>query len=84
MIIFLAGATTAMLGFMLWQATFRMRRDRVAAQRELSRGKHAFRPKERMRFLLNRAFGTVDDKAEWEEPLVSRLSEVPRPEERKD
>lgn len=79
MMIYIIAATTAgMLGYMLWLVAFRLRRDRIAAERELTRGKFAFRPREKLRFLLKRAFSVSDNKAEWEEPLVSRLSDASR------
>lgn len=71
--------TLAMLAFVFWRAAFSMRRDRVRAERELHRGKFAFRPKERARFLLSRSFHVAKDKPEWEDPLVTRLAEVPAP-----
>jgi hypothetical protein len=47
------------------------------SERERNRGKHAFRPKDRLRFLLGRSFTVSPEKPEWEEPLVSSLAEVP-------
>jgi hypothetical protein len=76
MLYLIAASTVGMLGFMLWSVGFRLRRDRVAAERELTRGKFAFRPKERLRFLLNRSFETSVEKAEWEDPLVSSLTDI--------
>lgn len=67
----------AMLGYMLWSASFRLRPDRVRAERDRKRGKFAFRPKERIRFLLNRSFSVPDEKIEWEDALVSRLAQTP-------
>ncbi|WP_129794223.1 hypothetical protein [Sphingosinicella sp. CPCC 101087] len=75
----MAFSTIAMLAYMFWRTAFHMRRDRIAATRELTRGKFAFRPKERARFLLNRAFRVSDEKAEWEDLVVSRLSTATRP-----
>ncbi len=72
----LASATLAMMGYMLWVTMFRLRRDRVLAEREVTRGQFAFRPKERARLLLNRAFRPSAEATEWEDPLISRLSEV--------
>jgi hypothetical protein len=71
----LAAATLAMMGYMLGVTMLRMRRDRVLAQRHLTRGKFAFRPRERARLLLNRAFRPSPEKAEWEDPLLTRLSQ---------
>lgn len=77
MIYVIAAATAVMCAYLFWMVVFRLRRDRVLSERERSRGKHAFRPKDRLRFLLGRSFNVADDKPEWEEPLVSRLAEVP-------
>jgi hypothetical protein len=65
--------TALMLGFIAWSAVFRLRRDRVRTQRTLSRGKFAFRPKERARFLLERSFPIPEAKPHWEGPLVASL-----------
>jgi hypothetical protein len=73
---FLAAAVLAMMGYMLGVTMFRMRRDRVLGEREITRGTFAFRPKERVRLLLNRAFRPSAEKTEWEDPLISRLSEI--------
>jgi hypothetical protein len=79
MLYLVAFATAGMLAYMMWLAAFRMRRDRLASQREQSRGRHVFRrPKERVRFLLNRSFKVPEERPEWEENLVSRLPPVPR------
>ena len=80
MVYMIAAATAGMLGYMLWLLLFRLRRDRVASERNLSRGKHAFRPRERLRFLLNRAFHVPKDKPEWEDPIVSSLANAAAPE----
>ncbi len=72
----LAAATLTMMGYMLWVTMFRLRRDRVRGEREATRGKFAFRPRERVRLLLNRAFRPSADKTEWEDPLISRLSDI--------
>jgi hypothetical protein len=73
MLYFLTAATTAMLGFMVWTTVFRMRHDRVRTQRQLTRGKFAFRARERARLLLNKAFQVADDNPEWQDELVSTL-----------
>jgi len=70
----LASATLAMMGYMLWVTMFRLRRDRVLSAREVTRGKFAFRPRERVRLLLNRAFRPTVEKPQWEEDLIARLS----------
>ncbi|HEY0148812.1 MAG TPA: hypothetical protein VGB70_07385 [Allosphingosinicella sp.] len=72
-------ATLVMLGFVFWRAAFRMRRDRVELTREHTRGKHALRPRERLRFLLKRSFEVAEEKPEWEEPLLSTLATIPAP-----
>ena len=70
--------TLGMLGYMVWLVTFRLRRERVATERELTRGKRSFsRPKQRLRFLLHRSFRLPDEKPDWEEPLVSSLAKAP-------
>ena len=74
---FFAASVLAMMGYMIGVTWLRMRRDRVFAQREITRGKYAFRPKERVRFLLGRAFHPPADTAPWEETLVSRLGRMP-------
>ena len=70
--------TLGMLGYIVWLVTFRLRRERVATERELTRGKRAFsRPKQRLRFLLQRSFRVPDEKPAWEEQLVSSLANAP-------
>lgn len=76
MIYVLAAATATMGGYMFWLAAFRMRPERVWGERERSRGKHAFRPKERVRYLLGRTFDVPPDRPEWEDTLVSRLADI--------
>ena len=77
MIYFLAFATLSMMGYMAWQIVFRLRPERIRYQRHATRGKHSFRPKEKMRFLLHKAFGTPDQHPEWAEPLVTQLARSP-------
>lgn len=72
----LVAITAAMSGYMAWLLVFRLRRDRVLSQRHLTRGKFAFRPKDRLRFLLKRSFDVPSERAEWEDRLVSGLSGV--------
>ncbi|MBA3677815.1 MAG: hypothetical protein H0W74_10510 [Sphingosinicella sp.] len=74
MVYFLAFATIVMMAYMAWQIVFRLRPERIKYARHATRGKHAFRPKDRMRFLLHQAFGTADDHPEWAEPLVGQLA----------
>ncbi|HEY0012292.1 MAG TPA: hypothetical protein VGB79_05510 [Allosphingosinicella sp.] len=70
--------TLGMLGYMVWLVTFRLRRERVATERALTRGKRAFsRPKQRLRFLLHRSYRLPEERPEWEEPLVSTLARAP-------
>ena len=71
----------AMLGYMFWSTIFRLRHDRVRTQRDQTRGKFAFRPRERMRFLLNRAFHVSDEKSEWESALVGSLAKMQAPDQ---
>jgi hypothetical protein len=66
-----------MLGYMVWLAAFRLRHDRVKTERHRTRGKFAFKPKDRARFLLGRSFEVSKDKPEWEDPLVSSLAKLP-------
>jgi len=68
----LAAAIAAMWGYILW-LTLRLRHDRVKTQREQTRGRFAFRRRDRIRFLLGRAFGTVPDSPEWEDALLARM-----------
>jgi hypothetical protein len=70
----LVALTAAMSGYMAWLLVFRLRRDRVLAQRQLTRGKFAFRPKDRLRFLLSRSFKIPEERPEWEDRLVSGLA----------
>ena len=67
--------TAAMLGYMFWMLVFRLRRDRVHTERKATRGKYRFSPKDRVRLMLDRAFGVSRRKAEWEDPLIERLNE---------
>lgn len=75
----LVAITAAMSGYMVWLLVFRLRRDRVLAQRDLTRGKFAFRPKDRVRFLLKRSFDVPRERAEWEDRLVSGLGAEDQP-----
>lgn len=72
----LAAVTVAMSGYMVWLLLFRLRHDRVRAQRNLTRGKFALRPKDRLRFLLKRSFAVSEEKPEWEDRLMSSLTGV--------
>lgn len=67
----------AMLAYMFWRLAVRLRPDRIRAERELTRGKHAFRPRERIRFLLKRAFHVKEDEPPWQSELKSTLDTVP-------
>ena len=71
----LVALTAAMSGYMVWLLVFRLRRDRVLAQRNLTRGRFAFQPKERLRFLLRRSFDVLPERPEWEDQLVSGLAD---------
>ena len=68
-------AIAVMSGYVAWLLLFRLRKDRVLSERDQTRGKFAFQPKNRLRFLLNRTFPVPDEKAKWEDPLVSRLQD---------
>ena len=72
----LAAAIAAMWGYIL-VLTLRLRHERVRTQRQQTRGKFAFRPRDRARFLLTRSFKSVPEKADWEDQLVGRLRQVP-------
>ena len=77
MIYVLPPLVVAMLAYMAWRATARLRYDRVRNQRASSRGRHAFRAKkERVRFLLSRAFKVGPDEPPWQAELRSSLDEV--------
>jgi hypothetical protein len=71
-----------MLGYMAWAIVFRLRRDRIKTERELTRGKAVFRPMHRMQFLLRRSFEPPQDSPDWERELVASVADpVPvRPE----
>lgn len=77
MIYIIPAATASMFGYMLWLLVFRLRRDRIRTERSLTRGRSAFRPKDRMRFLLKRTFGVAEATPEWADPLLSKLADVP-------
>lgn len=68
-------ATIAMLAYMLFRTAFLMRRDRVRAQREQTRGKFTFRPQAKMRFLLNRAYTVRDDNLPNEAELLRQIDQ---------
>jgi hypothetical protein len=68
--------TISMLAYMAWAVLFRLRRDRVITHRERMRGMSTFRPREKARFLLRKSFPPVEQKADWEEPLVASLTQA--------
>ena len=68
--------TALMLGYMAWAIVFRMRRDRIRTERELTRGKATFRPMHRMQFLLRRSFEPPQDSPAWERDLVGSVGEA--------
>jgi hypothetical protein len=74
MLYVIPAAIALMSGYMAWLMVFRMRRDRVHAERRLTRGKIAFQPKDRARFLLNKSFKLPEERTPWEEALVSDLA----------
>lgn len=65
-----------MLAYMFWRTGAQMRRDRVLHEREATRGVHAFTPKHRLRFLLNRAFGPQEEEPRWQQELRGSLERV--------
>ena len=65
-----------MLAYMFWRTAAQMRRDRVRHERETTRGRHAFTPKHRLRFLLNRASRTGEDEPGWQAELRGSLDRV--------
>jgi hypothetical protein len=71
----LAAAIAAMWIYIVW-LTLRLRGERVRTQRQQTRGRFAFRRKDRIRFLLGRAFKDAPDRPDWEDPLLARLGEV--------
>jgi hypothetical protein len=71
----LAAAIAVMWGWILY-LTLRLRHDRVKTQREMTRGRFVFRrPRDRVRFLLGRAFRPTAETAEWEGALLARMNE---------
>jgi hypothetical protein len=68
--------TLSMLGYMAYAIVFRLRRDRIKTERELTRGKAVFRPMHRMQFLLRRSFEPPQDKPDWEQELISSAAKV--------
>ena len=77
MIYLISSVTAAMIGYMAWRLLFHMRRDRIHTERKLTRGRFAFRPKERLRFLLRRSFDVSPEEPAWEAPLLSSLARIP-------
>ena len=73
MIYALAVLTFAMLGFMFWSTTFRLRRDRLRFMKSSSRRRIVFRARQRVRATLKRAFALPEQKAEWEAGLLASL-----------
>lgn len=78
MVYALANLTFLMLGFIGWLTIFRLRRERVETERVLTRGKFAFRSKERARYLLTQSFPIAGEKQPWEDGLVSKLRDTDR------
>jgi hypothetical protein len=76
-LILIPSLVVGMLGFMFWRAAVRLRHDRVRTERELTRGRHGFTPRQRIRFLLERAFHVrADDEPDWQTELKSSLDTV--------
>ena len=65
-----------MLGYMAYAIVFRLRRDRINTQRELTRGKAVFRPMHRMQYLLRRSFEPPRDTPDWEQELIGSAAKV--------
>lgn len=80
----IAPLTAGMLAYMVWMLVFRLRHDRVRTERQLTRGKFAFGPRERARLLLKNAFGVSNDRPEWEGPLVSSIAAAPVEQEKEE
>lgn len=73
-----------MLGYMFGRTAVAMRRDRVLTERELTRGRHAFTPRHRLRFLLDRAFHVrPEEEPHWQAELKESLERVPVPSKRR-
>lgn len=68
-------AVFLMLAYMFVRVFIMLRRDRVRAERELTRGKHAFTPKHQARFLLKRAFQPTPGEPTTQQ-LLSALDKV--------
>ena len=58
-------AVIAMLAYMFWRTAVQMRRDRVLREREATRGKNAFTPLHRARYVLRKAFQPRADEPQW-------------------
>jgi hypothetical protein len=63
----------AMLGYMFWSVTFRLRRDRLLATRRSDRSQTILTPRQRARNNLTRAFEPPAQKPDWETGLLARL-----------
>jgi hypothetical protein len=68
--------TLSMLGYMAYAIVFRLRRDRIKTERELTRGKAVFRPMHRMQYLLRRSFEPPRDRPDWEQELINSAANV--------
>ncbi len=77
MLYLLPAATVVMLGYIFWRTAFRLRHDRLKVKRTRSRGKFRFSPRERLRSLLNASFAVPEERPDWENRLVSRLTDTP-------
>jgi len=65
----------AMLGFMFWSTTFRLRRDRLRAMKNSDRSKVILTPRQRLRTNLKRAFLPPKQEPEWEADLLANLGD---------
>ena len=63
----------AMLGFMFWSTTFRLRRDRLRAMKSSDRSNVIMTPRQRLRANLKRAFLPPKQVPQWEADLLANL-----------
>ena len=69
----LAVLTFAMLGYMFWSLTFRLRRDRLRAIRNCGRRGILIAARQRVRASLTRAFVLPAHEPDWEAHLLANL-----------
>ena len=73
MIYLLAVLILAMLGYMFWVSTFRLRRDRLRTMKNSDRSGTILTPRQRVRTNLTRSFPLPRQKPEWEARLLANL-----------